>query len=227
MNRYGSDKPDLRLRPELTELTDYFAGTPFRVFQAPYVGAVVQKGGASTPRRGFDAWQEWAKQRGARGLAYVTDRRRRHPRRSGGQEHLRGRAGRAGRGGRRRARRRGVLRRRRPPRRPGAARRGPAGDRPARRADRRERLGVLLGGRRAAVRAHRRDRRRDGRRRGQHLDRGAPRVHLAQARVAWTPSTPIPGRRWPTPTTSSATATRSAAGRSVSTAPTSSSGCSR
>ena len=72
MNRYGSDKPDLRLLTELTELTEYFAGTPFRVFQAPFVGAVVQKGGASTPRRGFDAWQEWAKQRGARGLAYVT-----------------------------------------------------------------------------------------------------------------------------------------------------------
>jgi aspartyl-tRNA synthetase len=60
MNRYGSDKPDLRLSTELTELTDYFSGTPFRVFQAPYVGAVVQSGGASTPRRGFDAWQEWA-----------------------------------------------------------------------------------------------------------------------------------------------------------------------
>ncbi len=72
MNRYGSDKPDLRLDLEITELTEYFADTPFRVFQAPYVGAVVQKGGASTPRRGFDAWQEWAKQRGARGLAYVT-----------------------------------------------------------------------------------------------------------------------------------------------------------
>ncbi len=72
MNRYGSDKPDLRFNLEITELTAYFANTPFRVFQAPYVGAVVQKGGASTPRRGFDAWQEWAKQRGARGLAYVT-----------------------------------------------------------------------------------------------------------------------------------------------------------
>ena len=72
MDRYGSDKPDLRFDLEITELTDYFAGTGFRVFQAPYVGAVVQKGGASTPRRGFDAWQEWAKQRGSRGLAYVT-----------------------------------------------------------------------------------------------------------------------------------------------------------
>ncbi len=72
MERYGSDKPDLRFGNELVELTEYFASTPFRVFQAPYVGAVVMPGGAATPRRGFDAWQEWAKQRGAKGLAYVT-----------------------------------------------------------------------------------------------------------------------------------------------------------
>jgi aspartyl-tRNA synthetase len=72
MDRFGSDKPDLRFELEITELTSYFADTAFRVFQAPYVGAVVQPGGADTPRRGFDAWQEWAKQRGAKGLAYVT-----------------------------------------------------------------------------------------------------------------------------------------------------------
>ncbi|CAL8977631.1 Aspartate--tRNA(Asp/Asn) ligase [Cellulomonas sp. T2.31MG-18] len=72
MARYGTDKPDLRFGLELTDLTQYFASTPFRVFQAPYVGAVVQPGGAATPRRGFDAWQDWAKQRGAKGLAYVT-----------------------------------------------------------------------------------------------------------------------------------------------------------
>jgi aspartyl-tRNA synthetase len=72
MNRYGSDKPDLRFGLELVEMTDYFTHTPFRVFQASYVGAVVQPGGGSTPRRGFDAWQDWAKQRGAKGLAYVT-----------------------------------------------------------------------------------------------------------------------------------------------------------
>jgi aspartyl-tRNA synthetase len=72
MTKYGSDKPDLRFGLELTEMTAYFANTPFRVFQAPYVGSVVMAGGASLPRRQFDAWQEWAKQRGARGLAYVT-----------------------------------------------------------------------------------------------------------------------------------------------------------
>ncbi len=72
MRRFGSDKPDLRMGQELVECTDYFADTPFRVFQAPYVGAVVMPGGGSQPRRQFDAWQEWAKQRGARGLAYVT-----------------------------------------------------------------------------------------------------------------------------------------------------------
>jgi aspartyl-tRNA synthetase len=71
MDRYGSDKPDLRLRSELTELTDHFANTSFRVFQAPYVGAIVQPGGAALPRREFDGWQEWARSRGARGLAYV------------------------------------------------------------------------------------------------------------------------------------------------------------
>jgi aspartyl-tRNA synthetase len=71
MRRFGSDKPDLRMGQELVECTDYFKDTPFRVFQAPYVGAVVMPGGASQPRKQLDAWQEWAKQRGARGLAYV------------------------------------------------------------------------------------------------------------------------------------------------------------
>ena len=71
MAKYGTDKPDLRFGLELTELTEYFKDTPFRVFQAPYVGAVVMPGGADQPRRTLDAWQEWAKQRGAKGLAYV------------------------------------------------------------------------------------------------------------------------------------------------------------
>ena len=72
MERYGSDKPDLRFGLELVNLTEYFENTPFRVFQNPYVGAVVMPGGASQPRRTFDKWQEWAKARGAKGLAYVT-----------------------------------------------------------------------------------------------------------------------------------------------------------
>lgn len=72
MERYGSDKPDLRFDIELTDVTEYFKDTSFRVFQAEYVGAVVMSGGADQPRRTFDAWQEWAKQRGAKGLAYVT-----------------------------------------------------------------------------------------------------------------------------------------------------------
>ncbi|MCZ2828187.1 aspartate--tRNA ligase [Modestobacter sp. VKM Ac-2986] len=72
MDRFGSDKPDLRFGIELTELTSYFAETPFRVFQAPYVGAIVMPGGGSQPRRAFDAWQDWARSRGHKGLAYVT-----------------------------------------------------------------------------------------------------------------------------------------------------------
>jgi aspartyl-tRNA synthetase len=71
MARFGTDKPDLRMGQELVDCTSYFEQTPFRVFQAPYVGAVVMPGGAGQPRKQLDAWQEWAKQRGARGLAYV------------------------------------------------------------------------------------------------------------------------------------------------------------
>ena len=71
MARFGSDKPDLRFGLELTDLTSYFAQSSFRVFQAPYVGAVVMPGGASQTRRELDNWQDWAKARGARGLAYV------------------------------------------------------------------------------------------------------------------------------------------------------------
>jgi aspartyl-tRNA synthetase len=71
MARYGSDKPDLRFGLELADLTSYFAQSEFRVFQAPHVGAVVMPGGASQSRKELDGWQEWAKSRGARGLAYV------------------------------------------------------------------------------------------------------------------------------------------------------------
>ena len=71
MHRFGSDKPDLRFTNEIVEATDFFKDTQFRVFQAPYVGGVVAPKGASTPRRELDAWQEWAKARGAKGLAYI------------------------------------------------------------------------------------------------------------------------------------------------------------
>jgi len=77
MARYGSDKPDLRYGVELTELTDYLRGTEFRVFAnaidaGGYVGAVVMPGGAAQSRKELDGWQDWAKARGARGLAYVV-----------------------------------------------------------------------------------------------------------------------------------------------------------
>ena len=71
MDKYGSDKPDLRFGYELIEVTDFFKETPFRVFQAPYVGAVIMPGGADSPRRELDAWQDWAKARGAKGIAYI------------------------------------------------------------------------------------------------------------------------------------------------------------
>ena len=71
MQNYGSDKPDLRFDLKLIEQTQFFAKTEFRVFQAPYVGSVVMPGGATSPRRELDAWQDWAKARGAKGLAYI------------------------------------------------------------------------------------------------------------------------------------------------------------
>jgi aspartyl-tRNA synthetase len=77
MARYGSDKPDLRYGLELTELTDYLRGTEFRVFAGAidargYVGAVVMPGGAAQSRKELDGWQDWARARGARGLAYLV-----------------------------------------------------------------------------------------------------------------------------------------------------------
>jgi aspartyl-tRNA synthetase len=84
MRRFGTDRPDLRFGCELVDFTDYFADTPFRIFRDPapgssvpapsqafHVGAVVMPGGASQPRKELDGWQDWARSRGARGLAYV------------------------------------------------------------------------------------------------------------------------------------------------------------
>jgi len=71
MRRFGSDKPDLRFGQEIVDCKGFFAQTTFRVFQADYVGAIVMPGGADSPRRELDAWQDWAKARGAKGLAYI------------------------------------------------------------------------------------------------------------------------------------------------------------
>ena len=189
MRRFGSDKPDLRFGLELVDLTSYFADTPFRVFQAEHVGAVVMPGGADQPRRTFDAWQEWAKQRGARGLAYVTFGLGRRARWTGRQEPVRRRAGRPGRG--RRSRSQATA----PSSRPGSKSRGPgaAGRRAARgrrpvRPHRRVRVVVRVGRRRADVRGGRARRRRQA-----GLDRRAPPVHLAQRRVGRHASSPRPG----------------------------------
>jgi aspartyl-tRNA synthetase len=71
MDRFGSDRPDVRFGLELVELTEFLAGTEFRIFQAAYVGAVVVPGGAALSRRELDGWNEWARSRGAKGLAYL------------------------------------------------------------------------------------------------------------------------------------------------------------
>ncbi len=228
MRRYGSDKPDLRCPGELVECTDFFADTPFRVFQAPYVGAVVMPGGASQPRKQLDAWQEWAKQRGARGLAYLLvkeDGELTGPvaknisddERAGIAAHV------------------GAV--------PGdciffgagapevlacAARRCAARDRPALPAPSTSRPGSSSGSstRRSSsppTRPPRPVTSPSAAAPGRPSTTPSPRRSPSRS----TPSTPTPATRWPTPTTSSATATRSAVGRSVSTARTSRSGCSR
>ena len=180
MARFGSDKPDLRMGQELVDCTAYFAETQFRVFQAPYVGAVVMPGGADQPRRQFDAWQEWAKQRGARGLAYVTvaedgelggpvAKNLSDAERAGLAAHVGARAGRLR-----------LLRSRPGQVEPGPAGRGPTGDRPSLRPGRRVGLELPVGRRRAAVRAGRRGDRGRRRRGGQRtVDGGPPRLHLA------------------------------------------------
>jgi len=71
MRRFGSDKPDLRFGNELVDVTEFFKKTEFKIFQSECVGAVVMPGGAWQARRELDAWQEWAKARGAKGLAYI------------------------------------------------------------------------------------------------------------------------------------------------------------
>ena len=73
MERYGSDKPDLRYDMELIELSDVFAETDFGVFKnAETIKAILVKGGASLSRKQIDGFTETAKSEGAGGLAYIT-----------------------------------------------------------------------------------------------------------------------------------------------------------
>jgi aspartyl-tRNA synthetase len=73
MEKYGSDKPDLRFGMELVELTDVFANTEFGVFKnAAAVKAICVKGASSLSRSQIDGFTEIAKSEGAGGLAYLT-----------------------------------------------------------------------------------------------------------------------------------------------------------
>ena len=223
MARYGSDKPDLRYGVELTELTEYLRGTEFRVFAGAidaggYVGAVVMPGGAAQTRKELDGWQDWAKARGARGLAYVvldaeTGEARGPVAKNLSAEHLGGLADAVG------------------------AKPGDAVFFAASTTTREAQ--ELLGAARIEIakraglidesawafcwvvdapmfETHGRGR----------LDGRAPPVHLAERRSGWTGSRRPRTGPWRTRTTSSATATRSAAARSVSTGATCRSGSS-
>ena len=75
MEKYGSDKPDLRYGMELVELTNAFTATEFAVFKnAECVKAICVKGGASLSRKQIDSYTEIAKHEGAGGLAYIMYR---------------------------------------------------------------------------------------------------------------------------------------------------------
>ena len=77
MARYGSDKPDLRVPLEFTELTDVMKGVEFKVFSAPAnaaggrVAGLRIPGGGSLTRGEIDAYTQFVGIYGARGLAYM------------------------------------------------------------------------------------------------------------------------------------------------------------
>ncbi|MGC8462962.1 MAG: aspartate--tRNA ligase [Acidimicrobiales bacterium] len=70
MDRYGTDKPDLRFGMELVDLTGTFAGTSVKAFAAPTVKGLVVDGGATAPRSRLDVLTERARALGAKGLAW-------------------------------------------------------------------------------------------------------------------------------------------------------------
>ena len=69
--RFGSDKPDVRFGMELVELTEVFAGTEFRAFQAPCVKGIRVPGGADASRNRLDDLTEQCKRWGAKGLVWM------------------------------------------------------------------------------------------------------------------------------------------------------------
>jgi aspartyl-tRNA synthetase len=76
VRRFGSDRPDLRFGLELVDLRELFASTEVGVFKSVlgaggHVGGVVMPGGSELTRKQLDGWIDWAKGRGAKGLAYV------------------------------------------------------------------------------------------------------------------------------------------------------------
>jgi aspartyl-tRNA synthetase len=70
IDRYGTDKPDLRFGMELVDLSAVFAGTEVRAFAAPCVKALRVEGGASLARSKLDGLVDRAKALGAKGLAW-------------------------------------------------------------------------------------------------------------------------------------------------------------
>jgi len=72
MEKYGTDKPDLRFQMELVDLTEVLANTNFKVFQTDCIKAICVRGGADLSRSQIDQFTEIAKKEGAGGLAYLT-----------------------------------------------------------------------------------------------------------------------------------------------------------
>ena len=70
MDRFGTDKPDLRLDGELIDLSATFENSEVKAFAAPIVKALVIPGGATTTRSHLDTWTDRAKSMGAGGLAW-------------------------------------------------------------------------------------------------------------------------------------------------------------
>jgi len=71
MERFGTDKPDIRFGMELVELTGVFADTEFRAFQAPCVKGIRVPGGAETSRNRLDDLTDQCRLWGAKGLVWM------------------------------------------------------------------------------------------------------------------------------------------------------------